>query len=112
MSVLSSIQIRSANRRHDIARPSRNRRGSDGKGIASSASYFCETGPDRGGAILLKISSKDSPVSSMPSFRAASINRSDSALSVNLGFGFAFTLVFGFWALAIQAAPFNESFDR
>jgi hypothetical protein len=101
-----------ANRKHDIAQPNRIRRVSDGMAVASSASYFCEIGPDRGGAIFLKIFSKDSPVSSMPSFRAASINRSDSALSVNLGFGFALAFAFGFGACAVPMAPFNESFDR
>jgi Transposase DDE domain group 1 len=54
-----------------------------------------------GGAIFVKARSNASPVSSMPSPRAASMNRSDCALSVNFGFfalGFA---DFAIWPLGV-----------
>jgi hypothetical protein len=52
------------------------------------------------GMIFLSAISNFSPVSPTPSFRAVSMNRSDCAFSVNLGFGFAFGfLIFTVWPL-------------
>jgi hypothetical protein len=69
--------------------------------------------PRFGGTSFVNARSKASPVSSMPAFRAASINRSDWAGSLRVIFGFS--LRFGF-ALALGGFAIrpltDESFDK
>ena len=69
----------------------------------ASDNYLMET-------TFLNALSNLSPVSSTPKFRAASMNRSDWALSVDLGFCFAFG--FDFFAGAIPTPSLNSTASR
>ena len=63
-----------------------------------------------GGTILRNTRSNSSPVSSAPSFRAVSLNRSDCSALVIFRLGFRFGG--GFGSSAIPVRSLNESFGR